>query len=367
MYRLKWALLVILAAFPLLRQSNLHAASTSPIDNVRNKTVLNDQDKKVIDDFVRESVNGILNENNFTNIARYRNIILSRKDSRQVQYANQFKESTITYITKAFEAARDIKPVLNQAIIITNLLILTDRLNNVQFAVLAKNKLDDENIIVRYWAVKCLANPEVIKQLNAGEAPNPGLPNEITTKLISIVPKSSPEILRIMAEYAAAINIPQGQELLLKIADQRIANYADWSVKNEYSDGIILQILSNVITEPQANTNVTAVAQRFAQLYSYVIQRYIKGESFLDTRQKAELMTVIIETEDKCIRKMIGTQQNFRNAFVKKQLNELMNEHNRLLGSDVTSGQIPAKYNFNYGTDESGSTRNAPLTLTNPK
>ncbi|MBN2588577.1 MAG: hypothetical protein JXA96_01845 [Sedimentisphaerales bacterium] len=367
MCRLKWGLLVILAAFPVLRHSNLQAASTGHIDNVRKKSVLNDQDKKIIDDFVRESVNALINEKDFTNIARHRDAIASRKDNKQVQYVNQFKESTVSHITKAFETARNIKQAKNQTIVTTNLLILIDKLDNVQFAILAKNMLDDKNAIVRYWAVKCLANPEVINQLNSGEAPNPGLPKEITTKLINIVPKSSPQILNIIASYAAAINIPQGQELLLKIADQRIADYADWSVKLEYIDGNILKMLENVISEPGDKTNVPAFAQRFAQLYSYIIQRYIQGKDFLDSRQIAELVTVIIETENTCIKNMVGTQQSFKKAIEKKQLNTLMDEHNKLLGSNTTQGQLPAKFNFNYGQDENGSIRNAPLTLSDPK
>lgn len=367
MHRLKWALLVILAAIPVLWQGNVKAANTGAIDNVRNKSVLNDQDKKIIDDFVRESVNALLNEKDFTNIARHRDIILSRKESRQVQYVNQFKESTVIHITKAFETARNIKPATNQILVITNLLILIDKLNNVQFAIIAKNKLDDENAIIRYWAAKCLANQTVVGQLNSGEASNPGLPNEITTKLISIVPTSSPEILSVITEYAAAIDIPMGQELILKIADQRIINYADWTVKQEYIDGAILKKLANVITESKGNTNIPAVAQSFAQLYSYVIQRYIKGANSLSARQKTELLTVIIETEDNSISKMIGTQQNIKKAIETKQLNELMNEHNILLGSNVTQGRLPAKYNFNYGRDENNSIRNAPLALSDPK
>ncbi len=367
MCRLKWALLVIFAAFPVLRHSNLQAASTGAIDNVRNKSVLNDQDKKIIDDFVRESIKTLLNEKDFTNIARHREVIVSRKESRQVQYVNQFKESTVNHITKAFETARNIKPEKNQILAITNLLILIDKLNNVQFAVIAKNKLDDENVIIRYWAAKFLANQAVVRQLNSGEASNLGLPNEITTKFISIVPTSSPEIVSIIADYAAAIDIPQGQELLLKIADQRIANYADWTVKQEYIDGAILKLLANIITEPKENTNTQAVAQRFAQLYSFAIQRYIKGADSLNARQKTELITVIIETEDKSISKMIGTQQYLKKAIETKQLNELMNEHNKLFGSNVTQGRLPAKYKFNYGRDENDSIRNAPLTLPDPK
>ena len=367
MCRLKWVLLVILAAFPVLRENHLQAASSGQIDNVRKKSVLNDLDKTIIDDFIRKSIEALLNEKDFTNIARHRNAIAGRKDNSQVQYVNQFKESTVTHITKAFETARNIKQDRDRSFVITSLLILINKLDNVQFAVIAKNMIDDENAIVKYWAVKCLANPEIIQQLNSGLAPNPGLPKEITAKLISIVPRSSPEILSMMAQYAAAINIPSGQELMLKIADQRIADYADWSVKQEYTEIIILESLENIISEPEENTNVPALAQRFAQLYSYVIQRYIKAEDILEQKQKNQLATVIIEIEDKSIRKMVGTQQNIKKAIEKKQLDELLIEHDNLLGSNAIQGKLPTKYKFNYGTDESGSIRTAPLTLPNTK
>ena len=347
-------------------QTTLQAANTGLIDNVRRKTVLNEQDKKVIDDFIRDSIDGLVNDNDFTSIAKYRDAITSRKDSSQVQYVDQFQESTINYITKAFETAKNIKPALNQAIVTTNLLILIDKLENVKLVILAKNKLDDDNSIVRYWAVKCLANPVIIEQLNSGQAPNPTLPEEITKKLISIVPKSSVESLDMIARYAVSINVQQGKELLIKIADQRIATYASWSVKHEYEDGDILKILENAISESKDKTDIPAIAQRFAQLYSYIIQRYIKGETFLNAVQKFHLESIIIETEDKCIRNMVGAQQDFKKAIETKQLNTLMSYHDKLLGSNATRGEMPEKYNFNYGTNEDGSIRNAPLTLSNP-
>ena len=363
--KFKCVLFFIFITLPVL--SSFQAATSGYIDNVRRKSVLNDQDKQIIDDFIRESIDDLVNENDFSNIARRRDAITSRKDSQQVQYDNQFKESTLNYITKAFEKARNIKQEKNRAIIVTNLLILINKLENVQLAILAKNKLDDKNAMVRYWAVSCIVNPQVINQLNSGEASNPGLPKEITTKFISIVSKSSPETLSMMAGFAAGINIPEGQELLLKIADQRIADYSEWSVKQEYEDENILIALESVINKASNNSNIQAAAQRFAQLYSYVIQRYAKAGDFLSVRQKAQLKTVIIETESKCIRNMTGAQQDLKIALEEKLMQKLIDEHDKLLGSNVSQGKLPAKYNFNYGQDENGSTRNSPAILSDPE
>ena len=69
------------------------AVQTSAIEAVRNKPVLTSQDKKVIDDFIREAVLELLEarSEDFTDIAELRSEISRRKDSRQetaeVQYA----------------------------------------------------------------------------------------------------------------------------------------------------------------------------------------------------------------------------------------------------------------------------------------
>jgi hypothetical protein len=305
----------------------------------------------------------LLNEKNLAIIARHRQAIVSRRGS-QGQYVEQFNESVLAHITKAFETAKTIRPTEKQTIIVTNLLILMDGLGDVRYAILAMNKLEDENMIVRYWAVQYLANPGIIKQLNDGKASNPNRAQEITEKLKKIVPVSSPEILNTIMRYAAAINIPQGEELLLQTADRRINSYTDGSVTLEYIDVNNLKILESIISNPSEESDVPALAQRFAQLYSYVIQRYSLGKDSLNQVQKNQLITVIVEIEDKCIRNMVGTQQNLRKAIESNQ--SLMEEHNRLLGSDTTQGQLPVKYKFNYGKNENGSARNAPLALPRP-
>ena len=345
---------------------NLYAINSSQIDNVLNKKVLNEQDFKVIDDYLRGAIDVLLNEQNMASIGRDRDAISTRKGT-QPQYVYQFNQSAEKYLTEAFKTAKKITPKRRQMIVLTNLLILINSLDNVQFAVLAVNKLEDENAIVRYWAIRCLANPEVITQLNNNEASNPNLPLEITDKFIKMVPKASPEELNLMAKYAANINILKGEELLKLIVDKRIQSYADWTVKSEYIDGNLLIILEDKITNSPDKTDIPTLAREFAQLYSYIIQRYIKGEKVLNSNQKAQLVTDIIETEDICIRNMTGAQQNLRKAIEQNNLQALIKEHDRLLGGNSEPGLLPTKYNFDYGTSATGQKITSPLTLSNPK
>ncbi|MBN1973580.1 MAG: hypothetical protein JW787_08065 [Sedimentisphaerales bacterium] len=361
--KIKWVFCTILIFLSVLKiQTNLQAAAASQINNILNKTVLTEQDKQIIDDYIRETINALLNENNLSKIARHREVILSRKGS-QVQYVQQFNESTEKYITEAFNTIKTLKPAEKQSIIAANLLILIDKLENIQFAIPAMNLLEDKNIVVRYWAVQCLTNPNIIARLNSGQASNPNLPQEITAKFKSIVPGSSPEILNSIARYAAGINITQGEELLLQIADQRIRSYADWSIKLEYIDTNLLKLIESKISNPSDKTDVSALARRFAQLYSYAIQRYAAGFDTLNSIQKAQLATLIVEIEDKCIKNMTGSQQTLRKALETEQLQALMAEHNILLGSDTAQGKLPLKYKFNYGRTDTGSARTAPQLL----
>ncbi len=366
--KLNWVFYITLITLPvLLIQTSLQAANSSQIDIVRGKSVLDEEDKKVIDDYVGSAIDVLINERNLANIARDREAIITRKNSTQPQYVLQFKESIGKYLTEAFEKVKNLRPVNRQAIVVANLLILINGLDDVQFAVLPMQRLEDNNVIVRYWAVQCLTNPVIVEQLNSKQAKNPNIAQEITNKLETIIPKSEPEILNLIAGYAATINIPDGQKLLLQIADIRIKGYENWTVRNEFIDGNILKLLENKISKPSENADVPALAQRFAQLYSYIIQRYVLTKDNLSESQKTVFVTVIVETESKCISNMIGAQQNLQKAIQDDQMQTLKDEAGKILGTASSQGQLAAKYGFNYGKTDSGAIQTAPLTLPMPK
>jgi hypothetical protein len=108
------------------------------------------------------------------------------------------------------------------------------------------------------------------------------------------------------------------------------------------------------------------IARRFAQLYSYVIFRYIKGYDILNDNQKQDLASVIIEVEEKCITRLLGLnrpQGALRRAIERNDLSALADEHNKLLGDETSTGQLPSKLDFDYGTMPNGTKRTAPIPL----
>jgi len=370
----KGAFFAVLGTFFVLATSSglVAAVDTGPIDAVLKKTVLGDQDFKVIDDFLAQAVQDLVRTRDFTAIAQARTVILS-KTSTQGQYAQRFSESAHRHIQAGFEQAQSLRPDERKTNIDINLLILVDGLHDLRLADLAIPRLKDQNMVVRYWAVHALTSAEAVEQLNSDVSSGSALAGTIVARLKEVVDSSSPEILAQMARFAAGVKISQGEELLLAVADVRIKRYAEWTVKHEFYDVGILKLLESKIPLPSAgagpmtpttSAGKPAVAQRFAQLYSYAIQRYIKGNErgLLTDEQKRYLIAVMVETEEKCIGRLLGRPQlTIRRAIEKESLPALLDEHNRLLGAETTPGELPSKLGFDYG-----SNRTAPIPLPDP-
>ena len=373
--KIKWAFFTVLTAFlGSSFNSNAVAVNTRDIDAVLKKSVIDDQDKKIIDDFLAQAVQELVKTRNFTSIAKLRSVILSRK-STQSQYAQQFSESAYKHIQAGFELAQTLRPDERKNNVLISLMILIDGMEDLRLTDLAMGMLKSQNMVIRYWAVHSLTNPAIVQQLNSGATSNPKLAMTITEQLKGIIQTSKPEIIVHIARFAANINVPEGEELLLQVADDRIKRYADWTVTNEFYDIILLKLLESKIPLSSQNTGLPvptaspskpAIARRFAQLYSHVIQRYIKGNNILNDNQKQHLASVIIEIEEQCITRLLDlsrSQGALRRAIERNNLEAISDEHNKLLGDETSTGQLPSKLEYDYSTTPNSPARTAPIPL----
>ncbi|MDH4240622.1 MAG: hypothetical protein OEW48_13765 [Phycisphaerae bacterium] len=366
----KWVILAVSAAFfALVVHSDSEAVNIRDIDTVRNKPVLDNKDLQIIDVFMDEAVRELVGTRDFASIAQARSIILtrrtSRKSSAQAQYAEQFSESAHKYISSGLKQAEKLTPKDRRFKMVLNLLILIDGLEDVRLANLAMGLLKDESKVIRYWAVHSVTSPGFTNQLNSTMAVNSQLARSIVEQLQMQLGLSGPETLALMAEFAAEVSIPQGEDLLGRIAEMRIKKYADWTVDYEPLDGVILELLYKKIFSGAVNK--PAVARRFGQLYSHVIQRYVKGRDILNADQKHQLASVLVETEKSCITKLLGAPQTvIKVAVERNDYTRLLLEHSRILGDATKAGQLPQKLNFDYGTNPNGTARTAPLALPEP-
>jgi len=374
--KIKWVIFAVLVGFlVLVMNPGSVAVNTREVDNVRKKAVLDNDDLTIIDDFLAQAIQELVETRDFTKIAKIRTVILSRQSTQaqQAQYAQQFSASARKYIAKGFIDAQKLRRPERITGVTINLLILMDGLQDLGLADQAIKMLKNENMVIRYWAVHCLTNSSIITKLNS--ATNSNQASAIAAQLKDLIETSAPEIVVMIAQFAAGVNIPEAEQLLIQIADVRIKRYADWTVKYELYDSAILKFLSSKIPLPSQSPGGTLptttgtkpeIARRFAQLYSYAIQRYVKGDGILNDTQKSHLVTVLIDTEDKCIGRLLAQPQlTIRRAVERKNIQAILAEHDRLLGTAATPGQLPTALKFDYSTTGS-STRTAPLPLPNP-
>jgi hypothetical protein len=168
-----------------------------------------------------------------------------------------------------------------------------------------------------------------------------------------------------MVDFAARQKTAAAEELLIRVADARLAGYADWTVQYELVDMAVLKALCEKLTSNGAAN--PEIAKRFAQLYSFVIQKYIKGQELGVVKEMSSnyLASVIAEVENKCLGKLLGTPQaTLTLAVQQSNLDALRAEHDKLLGAGNQAGLLAAKLNFTYGSADNG--RNEPQVLPDP-
>jgi hypothetical protein len=342
------------------------AVDTRDMEAVRDKKVLENADLDAIDKFVGQAVGEILNAGDFSSISNVRSIIVANSASNepgQAQFEKQFSESAHKHISAALQEAEGLTPPSRRFRVITNLLILLDDLADPRLADLPLKYIDSNNAVIGYWAVHCLTNSKISEKLNSPKELDPA--RQIVSRLETAVSTGSPEILKLIASFAGSLKIPEGEDLLLKVADRRIASYADWSVRGEIIDADILKALADKMV---ASTPGKAEAgRRFGQLLSYVFQRYIKGVEVLTQSQKEQLVTVLVETERTSIPKLTGkTSFGIKKAIESGSLAALLEEHNTLLGDAAKQGLLPAQVGFDYGKVSGGAASMQPLQLASP-
>jgi hypothetical protein len=354
--------LILAAFFTSIFCLNTQAFDKSALEQVRNKPVLDSSDYEVIDKCLSDAIQELVKADDLTEISRIRAQIRTYKESNQEsakeQYHRQFYGSAHKYIAQALEQTQTLPDSKQQFRITINLLILIYELNDAQLADLVIDKLNDKSMAIRYWATNCIADPKVIKQLNT-DSSYADLSVKIVQQFDKSVSDCEPDTLSLIVDFARDSINSQAPQLLLKIADLRIKQYADWSVKNELLDAGILKAL---FQKTSATPPYSEAAQRFCQLFSYVIQRYLKGAESLPEETKQQLLSVMVETEERCFKKITGLPTKIRNTLEKNDKEQLLKEHNLLLGEEAKEGLLPAKYQFMYKRPD-GKESNAPLSL----
>jgi hypothetical protein len=335
------------------------------IEEVVKKSVLTQEDMEIIDAFVSDAVGRLVRTTDFTEVAKTRAVIISHQIP-QAQYARQFSDAAYREIGKGFDyATSEITDPDRRFKVFTNLLILANELNDPRLVDVGIRMIPQENSTVRYWAIRVATSPGVWDKLSQNQTAAAPLSGKIIDACSQAVATSSPEVLLLMAQFAARYDTGPAQDLLIRIADVRIKCYADWAVQYELVDTGILKLLSAKIAS--GGTAGPQFAKQFSQLYSYAFQRYIRGarDKSLKELSRSYLASVLVDTEQQCLSKLLGgPQSGVMRAMEAGDLNALQTEHDRLLGGPNQAGALPSKFNFTYGSAQ--DKRSAPLVLPEP-
>jgi hypothetical protein len=347
-----------------------YAVSTTKIDVVRAKEMLADTDTAIIEEFLAAAFDEFYAKTDFSDIASLRSTIISRStselESGQIQYAPRFLTAAQKEITQTLEKVSKLPDSTRKQLLTMNLLILINDLGNLEISKVALDYTQVPDVMVRYWAVNCLTNSNVLRQLNtAGSGGTAQIADQFIQKLQTVVKsESSGDILILVAQFAAGVKSPAANDLLIQIAQKRADLYLNWQVRDEMVECSLLKSLSDRVQIDPDNTKITT--KEFAILYSLVVQRYVLGTDTLPAANISNLVSVIVQSEKYITRFISDWPGSLKRAIEKGGGTGLLVEHDALFGSASTTGRLPTAVGFDYGKNANGSIMLAPPQLSKP-
>ena len=367
---------LFIAVIAGLSTTNLSAADSAAIEQLRTSigtAKLSPTDVQVVNDFISECAREMLLAKDLSQVSQIRSMIVMQKGTRPSQYAVEFASAVKKTLDSAFSQVATLEQGPRRTHIELNLVILAAEIKSIRLADFGLKLIGHDNSAIRYWAIKTIASPEIAKQLNSLATADAELKTKIITALSRSVKSGlHPSCLALVVNFIEASG-PKDRDvsdLTHQIAVRRIAEYENWTIKYELLDASLLKILTKCTLNAETTSKRALCARNFAQLYSYVMQRYLIGQEILSPTSKQQLASVMVETERFSMGpgKFLGRSQTaIRQAISKKKIQDLKREHDTLFGTAGRTGRLAAELKFNYGTGKTGNPVTAPKKLMLPK
>ena len=354
--------------------SRVLALNSADVESLRaaklaSKAKLTAGDKGIIETFVRSGLQELLLEEDLWQAVAIRVEILAQKGGSELSpYSAAFVESAVKNVKTTFEDARRLQDAERRQRMFLHLLIISAELESMEMADIGLGMLATPGAAIQYWAVKTVASPAVAAQLTSPIMGDEDLTRRIVSELAKTVDSVMvPEALRMVVEFADAVDTAEARALVLKIADQRTVLYEKWTVKYELMDTMLLSALGKQILSENADAKRVIACRKFGQLYSYVIERFTLGQEVLSTGQKQQLASVIAEVENTVLSKLLERNQvRLRKEVESGKVSLLESERKFILGGPGQAGSLSTKLKFDYGKDSTGNAATAPKSLKAP-
>lgn len=369
----KFCLCCVHVILAFIISSDVYALNSTDIKAVRDRALqskasLRSADERVIESFIRAGLDELLLEQDLWQVVIIRSEILAQSGGvASSPYGTAFNTSARKNLKVAFDDVRQWSASDRKTRMQLNLLIIAAGLESIEMVDLGMQMFSSSNGTLQYWAVQTVTNANVKKQLTSRMTGDENLVERITDELQKMVgPQTFPETLRLIVDFADELDTADSKSLLVKIADLRMSQYEAWKVKYEMLDAVLLTSLGNQILLEVSPGEKADLCRKFAQLYSYVIERFVLGQNVLRPEQKIMLASAITEVEHGVISKLIGRSQNrLKKAVEGSKFPVIETERKLLLGSDTQTGNLPKALSFDYGKT-GGNAITAPKKLKVP-
>lgn len=362
-------IICVLAAF-FITLPVFSAIDTREIESLRQRLVsgssaVSDADQAVIAKFWRTGLDRMFLASDPAEVVEVRKQLTGQKGGENLSfYATAYIAEAVKDLQVAFDTVERLESAGKKALVDRNLMILTAEIASPKLAPLALQRLGDEDEVIRYWAVKAVTQPAVVEELTKGVTPDPETTEAILRGLLQRSgAESVAEIQKMILVFAGSVDHALSGQLLTSFADKRIEAYKNWTVTNEYLDIPLLNALGCTAVNKSGDAK-SLFGQKFAELYSLVIQRYMKGQTVLPAETVEQLIAVIAEVDQTCVSKSLEIQTGILRAIQRKT--GLEREYDTLFGNKMMAGELALKLRFDYGKDASGKALTAPPELSAP-
>ncbi len=370
------SILSILAFLMLFSAVVSSAIPTEEITAIRERSLGGDgsvsaSDKAVIDKFMRSAIDAMFLNDDPEQVTAIRQQIRRQKGDKDLSmYASAYLDIARNALKTAYEALDSVDPS-KKTQITRNLVILTAELNSLLLADFGISQLQNEDVITRYWAVKCIANTvstsgdaardnSIVGQLN-GEYNIPETATKIYDAVLAMAKQdNAPEIQSLLINFAGAWKDDRSAAILTELARQRISVYQNWSVRNAWVEVPMLKALAGKYQQRQLQAEKGQMAQLFAELYADMMQRWMMGKDVLSPVEKAELIAAIVEV-DVNVLPILGLAGGQLKTVLERN-GDLQRWFDDQFGTTAKQGELATKLKFTYSS-ENGNSPSAPPKL----
>lgn len=366
---MKWCVffLILLVLAPVVPA----VVSTEEIAAVRARaetaSELSEQDKTGIDKFLLSALNGIFLAEKSEEMVKTRRQIVEQKGTKPLSlYATTYLTVLRDRLGTSAQAIDRIEDPARRQMVRRNLAILTAELQSVILVDFGVQWAQDPDPVVRYWAIKSIADPVIAQQLDSEITANPEAAQKIFETLQTVI-QNEPlqEVLALTAGFSAAWQDARSAQLLERLTARRLEDYNHCREKTAWLDNRILRALAEKYAAQKLAEEKTAAGRRFASLLAVVMQRWIQNEAAggkgLSEEARSQLITTLVETEDRLLPKLEIVAPGIRRAL--ERGGDLQPVYEDLMGTTSRRGTLATRLGIDFGRDSEGRTLTIPPTL----